>query len=117
MTYIARNVLTIELKGTEKQCHWARTIRGQKVVFFERMGNRAVLRELLPLLVEGEVNAMNAMTPVKLGWIATYTVVMALSSIDARWWIDHREEDPVKWLRPAYGEILLKLIHNPFPDV
>jgi hypothetical protein len=116
MTYIARNVLNIELKGTEKQCNWGKTIRAQKVAFFERLGNRAVLKELLPLLVEGEVNAMNAMHPVRLGWLATYTVVMALSKNDARYWIDHRDEDPVKWLRPAYGDVLLYLIHHPFPD-
>jgi hypothetical protein len=117
MTYIARNVLSLPLKGTDKQVAWSRTIRAQKVAFFEHLGNRAVLREIRPLLVEGEVNAMNALSPVKLGWIATLTVVMALSSEDARWWIDHRDEDPLKWLAKAYGEVLLHLIRNPLPDV
>jgi hypothetical protein len=117
MTYIARNVLSIELKGSEKQAHWAKTIRAQKVSYFEHLGNRAVLRELRPYLVEAEVNAMNALSPIRLGWLATLTVVMALSGEDARWWIDHRDEDPLKWLAKAYGEVMLHLMHNPFSDV
>lgn len=116
MTYIERTVFAIELKGTDKQSHWARTIRAQKVAFLQKLNNRGVLKELLPLLVEGEVRAMNALSPIRLGWLASYTVVQACVSGDARWWIDHRDEDPVRWLRPAYGEILLKLIHHPFPD-
>lgn len=116
MGFIATAVAEIELTGSEKQAQWARSIRAQRVAFFEKLGNRAVLREIKPLLVEAELRVMNAYTPKRLAWVATYTVVMALRNPEARFWIDSREADPVKWLRAAYSDLLIYYLSHPmFP--
>ncbi len=116
MGFIATAIAEIELTGTEKQAQWGKSIRAQRVAFFEKLGNRAVLREIKPLLVEAEIRVINAYTPKRIAWVATYTVVMALRSADARFWIDSREQDPMKWLRPAFSELLIHYLSHPmFP--
>lgn len=116
MSYLAQQILSIPLEGSERQLVWGRSLRSQKVGFFTRIGNRAVLREIEPLLVEDEVRQMRAFTPQGLGWLATFTVIQACSCADARFWIDKREEDPITWLKAAYGDVLLHLLHHPFPE-
>ena len=113
---LAQRILAIELTGTDKQIVWARSLRQRKIEAFQKMGNRAVLRHLRPLLVEAELRVMNAYTPEKLGLLATLTVIQACSNPEARFWIDRRDDDPVQWLRPAYGEVLLHYLHHPFSD-
>ena len=116
MSELLKRVSAIELKGSEKQVQWAKSLRAQKVAAFEAMGNRAVLRHLKPIMVEEEIQAMNAWTPVRLGWLAHLTMFQACSSDQAKYWIDNRSDDPLEWLRPAYLQIRPHYLQNPFPD-
>lgn len=111
---LSERILAIPLEGTEKQIQWARSLRIQKVAFLTGLGNRAVLRELKPVMIEAEIRAMNAWTPERLGLLATLTVFSACASPSARFWIDSRDQNAIEWLRPAWEGVRQLHLSRPF---
>jgi hypothetical protein len=113
MAFLRNEILSIRLEGTERQIQWAESLRLQKIVAFERMGNRAVLRHLKPLLIEADIRVMGLFTPEGLGMLATHSVIMAMRHREARWWIDNRDANPLEWLSPAYSSVAAAYLRTP----
>ena len=116
MSWLAEQILAIPLQGSDKQVQWARSLRSQKVAFFDRLTNRGVLRALQPAIVEDDIHAMNAWDPIRISRLAAYVVLHACRNPSARHWIDNRDDDPISWLTAAYQELRPQWLAHPFPD-
>lgn len=116
MIWLRKEIESIALEGSARQVEWGRSLRSQKISFLEKLNNRGVLKEIRPLLIEGELQLMHCLTPERLGWLASYVVVQACHHKDARFWIDSREQDPTTWLKPAFSELQIHCLSHPlFP--